>query len=166
MQLLTQSIWSDANHHHRPHTQSWISVLDPPSKCSWQQEKQVQPQNFVCTTVTHIPSAAITILIFFFFAFFLLLGSNYHLDFLFLRLLSPPPDQYQMCTTVTHILLHHFYFICTITTTSISIWLFGITRPKPDYGQQCLDWIFGQEYSFRVLSTWKMKNQPGTTKKT
>ena len=126
-----------------PHTQSWISVLDPPSKCSWQQEKQVQPRNFACTTVTHI-----------------LLGSNYHLHFLFLqfpswfsffRLLSPPPDQYQMCTTVTYILLHHFDFICNITTTSISIWLFGFTRPKPDYGRQGLDWIVRQEYSFRVL---------------
>ena len=29
-----------------------------------------------------------------------------------------------------------------------------------------LDWIVGPEYSFRVFSTWKMKKQPGTIKKT
>ena len=27
------------------------------------------------------------------------------------------------------------------------------TRPKPAYGQQGLDWILGQEYSFGVFST-------------
>ena len=44
--------------------------------------------------------------------------------------------------------------------------LFQITQtwPKPAYGRQGLDWIVGPEYSFRVFSTWKMKNQPGTMK--
>ena len=41
---------------------------------------------------------------------------------------------------------------------------FYITRPKPAFGRQGLDWIVGPEYSFRVFSTWKMKNQPGTMK--
>ena len=39
---------------------------------------------------------------------------------------------------------------------------FDITRPKPAYGRQGLDWIAGPEYSFMVFSMWK--NQPGTMK--
>ena len=42
--------------------------------------------------------------------------------------------------------------------------VFADTRPKPAYGRQGLDWIIRPEYSFRVFSMWKMKNQPWTMK--
>ena len=80
--------------------------------------------------------------------------------FSFFLLLSPPPDQYQMCTTVTHILLHHLDFICTITTTSISIWLFGSTKPKPDFCRQGLDWIVGQDEGCYQREKWKTNLEP------
>ena len=38
--------------------------------------------------------------------------------------------------------------------------LFILTRPKPAYGRQGLDWIVGPEYSFRVKNekpTWNHK---------
>ena len=35
--------------------------------------------------------------------------------------------------------------------------IFDITRPKPAYGRQGLDWIVGPGYSFVVFSTKKTK---------
>ena len=98
MQLLTPSIWSDADHHHRPHTQSWISVLDPPFQMFLTAGKTSSTSKLcVHNCQPHPPRQQLPSW------------------FPFFCLLSPPADQYQMCTTVTHILLHHLDFICTIT---------------------------------------------------
>ena len=84
-----------------------LAFLTPRSKCSWQQQKQVQPQNFTCTTVNHI-----------------LLGSNYHLDFLFFAFfhhqISIRCAQLSPTSFSTILIL----FAPSPTITSFSIWLF------------------------------------------
>ena len=45
--------------------------------------------------------------------------------------------------------------IIDIITVTIRILIIKITRPKPAYGRQGLDWIVGPGYSFVVFSTNK-----------
>ena len=50
--------------------------------------------------------------------------------------------------TVKTMMVWFAYEVGSLLTTRIFI-----TRPKPAYGRQGLDWIVRQEYSFRVFST-------------
>ena len=69
---------------------------------------------------------------------------------------------------------HHHIIIITNIIIIITNIIIIITRPKPAYGRQGLDWIFGPGYSFVVFSTNRGdvtsltggSNWPPLTKKT